>query len=35
MRPDRYESGNNIVPIVRIEVNFSVSFNSGPTIHRT
>ena len=35
MRSDRYASENNLVPIVRIEANFSVSSNSGPTIHRT
>ena len=35
MRSDRYASKNNIVPIVRIEANFSVSLNSGPTIHPT
>ena len=33
MRSDRYESENNIVTIVRIEANFSVSLNSGATIH--
>ena len=35
MRSDRCASENNIFPIVRIEANFSVSLNSGPTIHRT
>ena len=35
MRSDRYASENNIVPILRIEATFSVSLNSGPTIHRT
>ena len=33
MRSDRYASEKNIVPIVRTEANFSVSLNSGPTIH--
>ena len=35
MRSDRYALKNNIVPILRIEATFSVSLNSGPTIHRT
>ena len=35
MRSGKYASENNIVPIVRIEANFSVSLNSGPTIHPT
>ena len=35
MRSDRYASKNNIVLIIRTEANFSVSLNSGPTIHRT
>ena len=35
MRSSKYASENNIVPIVRIEANFSVSLNSGPTIHPT
>ena len=34
MRSDRYASEKNIVPILRIEATFSVSLNSGPTIHR-
>ena len=34
MMSDRYTSEKNIVPIVVIEANFSVSLNSGPTIHR-
>ena len=33
MKSDRYASENNMVPIVRIEASFSVSLNSGPTIH--
>ena len=35
MRSDRYASEKNNVPILRIEATFSVSLNSGPTIHRT
>ena len=35
MRSDRYASENKIVPIVRIGANFSVSLNSGLTIHQT
>ena len=34
MISDRYAPENNIVPIIRIEANFSLSLNSGPTIHR-
>ena len=35
MGSDRYASENNLVSIVRIEGNFSVSLNSEQTIHRT
>ena len=35
MRLDRYASENNIVSIARIEADFSLSLNSGPTIHQT
>ena len=35
VRSDRHVSENNIVLILRIEATFSVSLNSGPTIHRT
>ena len=34
MRSDGYASESKIVPILRIEATFSVSLNSGPTIHR-
>ena len=33
MRSDRSGSENNIIPIVRTELSFSVSMNSRPTIH--
>ena len=33
MRSDRCGSENNIIPIVRTELSFSVSMNSRPTIH--
>ena len=35
MRSDRYASENDIILIVRIEANVSLSLNSGPTIYRT
>ena len=35
MRSNRYASENNIVPIIIIEANFSVSLNLEPTIHQT
>ena len=34
MRLDRYASENNVVPVVRIEANFSLLLNSGPSIYR-
>ena len=34
MRSDiRYASEKKVILIVKIEINFSVSLNSGPTIH--
>lgn len=36
MRSDiRYASEKKVILIVRIEINFSVSLNSGTTIHQT
>ena len=36
MRSDiRYASEKKVILIVKIEINFSVSLNSGPTIHWT